>query len=1201
MHDRGRWNGPTLTRGMLLAVLGLMWGATAGASGPDLFAARPGAMVGAGTAVPDEKAVGGTLMIVVTESGLAYSNLGTGWVDLEYPAADVLRDVDAQVLDDLWVCGVAGVRRYDGSQWGPVESLGQAMNGILVRADGVVAVGQNGLVMRDTGSGWTNLGSGTSQTVNGIWGVSADDFWICGSNGMIRRYQDGRWLPPVVSGTNQPLRTVWGAPGVGPFFGGANGTLLEYRGDAIVPIVTGTSTTIFDIHGTGDANIWAVGADGWVGFYDGEDLTPRGPGGTDEYRTVWAYPSGLAVIGGVGGIVRTYDGESWSPIVIPVPDLVVGMLALPSLENAGWWDGFARAPRGLGLSSSGSVGAAPSLVSHGGELYVHGYFDEVGDDSAQNVAAFADEGWTVVPDLDNPEAPFSHSLTIFQGDLVAATTSGSARAVQRLVGDVWELVGTVPQQPIYVIRSLVFAGQERLFIAGGLQHPDTPGDGAVFVYDPPSDSWLPVGPGLPWGEIYSLIEFDGDLYVAILDAGQIHRIEDGDPAGSWELVYDDEEIWPLVLLVHGEQLYVGCYGTNIDALRRFVPGTVSWEGQGGVISGSGWVFDMVSWGERIVMVGSFEDLAGTRSRNVVYWEAGDFHPLGSGIAGEPWGAVVFEDDLFIGGQIFQAGGRESAGLARWRDPASIGVPAPVVTVELPSSLTQGQSATVSATVESFQSVRSVTLTYRGLDSDEFTYRVMEPPPGKSTGFFQTTIPGSQIPPYGLQHFVTVQTDQVTVTVPPNAGLAAGFTGVGVTFLATQEVAERYELFGIPFAPSGTMSQIFEASLGSYDPNRWRLERWNPGTERYLPFPQVPAAAPGRGYYIIQRNPQNLTISGATTSTVGGQAILLEPGWNMISMPYLFDIQWAQVSRPAVVENQLIGRIDDEYVDDLTVLEPWRGYFVYNAGSTPVTMTIPALGARKADAGQAIAAAADDLSGCEWLIRITASQGERRDLVKTVGALTPGVDSPGDLHQPPALPHDLSVWLEREEDDGIHLLRRDLRELADGQYWDLVVRPAASGGPVRIDFAGLADVPVGLQVALAAPTGVVDLRSAGGQWEGPVSAETRLRLIVGDPALVEEAASTLPQPYALLPAYPNPFNPATTVAFTLPREGRVRLDVFDVAGRRVQTLVDDVLTAGRHDVIWDGLDHAGRNQSSGVYFARLQVDGFEQTRKLTLVR
>ncbi|MDY0108330.1 MAG: T9SS type A sorting domain-containing protein, partial [Candidatus Krumholzibacteria bacterium] len=114
-------------------------------------------------------------------------------------------------------------------------------------------------------------------------------------------------------------------------------------------------------------------------------------------------------------------------------------------------------------------------------------------------------------------------------------------------------------------------------------------------------------------------------------------------------------------------------------------------------------------------------------------------------------------------------------------------------------------------------------------------------------------------------------------------------------------------------------------------------------------------------------------------------------------------------------------------------------------------------------------------------------------------------------------------------------------------------------------------------------------------------ETRLRLVAGDPALIEQAASTLPQPYALLPAYPNPFNPSTTVVFTLPRQSRVRIDLFDVSGRRLRTLVDEVRGPGRHEAVWDGTGQDGRGISSGVYFARLRADGFEQTRKLTLVR
>jgi hypothetical protein len=209
------------------------------------------------------------------------------------------------------------------------------------------------------------------------------------------------------------------------------------------------------------------------------------------------------------------------------------MVSLPATDNAGWWDGFARAPRGLGLFSAGTFGA-PSLQNHDGKLYVHGYFNEAGGEEVQNIVAFEDEGWTLVPGVDAPPIMFTQSLTVFQDDLVALTAFGSTTTVQRLVGEAWEPLGPVPLGAVFIVRGFEFGGEEKLFIAGEMQHPDFPGDGAVFVYDSPSETWLPVGPGLPNGEIYGLAAFEGDLYVAILDRGQVYRIEDGDPDGSWD-------------------------------------------------------------------------------------------------------------------------------------------------------------------------------------------------------------------------------------------------------------------------------------------------------------------------------------------------------------------------------------------------------------------------------------------------------------------------------------------------------------------------------------------------------------------------------------------------------------------------------------------------------------------------------------------
>ena len=84
-------------------------------------------------------------------------------------------------------------------------------------------------------------------------------------------------------------------------------------------------------------------------------------------------------------------------------------------------------------------------------------------------------------------------------------------------------------------------------------------------------------------------------------------------------------------------------------------------------------------------------------------------------------------------------------------------------------------------------------------------------------------------------------------------------------------------------------------------------------------------------------------------------------------------------------------------------------------------------------------------------------------------------------------------------------------------------------------------------------------------------------------------------------YPNPFNPSTTIPFSLAREGHVTLRIYDVTGRVVATLVDGVQPTGTHEERWDGHADSGATVSSGVYFARLDGDGIRRTRKMVLLK
>lgn len=84
-------------------------------------------------------------------------------------------------------------------------------------------------------------------------------------------------------------------------------------------------------------------------------------------------------------------------------------------------------------------------------------------------------------------------------------------------------------------------------------------------------------------------------------------------------------------------------------------------------------------------------------------------------------------------------------------------------------------------------------------------------------------------------------------------------------------------------------------------------------------------------------------------------------------------------------------------------------------------------------------------------------------------------------------------------------------------------------------------------------------------------------------------------------YPNPFNPETSIPFSLARSGRVTLRVYDVSGRMVATLVDEYRAAGAHVVSWDGRGSDGVAAASGVYFVKLNANGITEMRKMVLLK
>ena len=101
--------------------------------------------------------------------------------------------------------------------------------------------------------------------------------------------------------------------------------------------------------------------------------------------------------------------------------------------------------------------------------------------------------------------------------------------------------------------------------------------------------------------------------------------------------------------------------------------------------------------------------------------------------------------------------------------------------------------------------------------------------------------------------------------------------------------------------------------------------------------------------------------------------------------------------------------------------------------------------------------------------------------------------------------------------------------------------------------------------------------------------------------VKEKSQPVPTKFSLEQNYPNPFNPSTRIRYNLSHTGHVKLMIYDILGRRVRTLQNQVMTSGSHEVIWNGKNSSETDVSSGIYFYQLKVGDDAKIRKMVLLK
>jgi hypothetical protein len=113
-----------------------------------------------------------------------------------------------------------------------------------------------------------------------------------------------------------------------------------------------------------------------------------------------------------------------------------------------------------------------------------------------------------------------------------------------------------------------------------------------------------------------------------------------------------------------------------------------------------------------------------------------------------------------------------------------------------------------------------------------------------------------------------------------------------------------------------------------------------------------------------------------------------------------------------------------------------------------------------------------------------------------------------------------------------------------------------------------------------------------------------RLLIGTEQFIEQNTNGIPivpLEYSLEQNYPNPFNPSTTIRYTLAHSASVELEIYNILGQRIKTLVKTVQPIGVYSVDWNGENEEGKQSPSGIYYYRIKTSEFTAVKKMTLIK
>jgi len=538
---------------------------------------------------------------------------------------------------------------------------------------------------------------------------------------------------------------------------------------------------------------------------------------------------------------------------------------------------------------------------------------------------------------------------------------------------------------------------------------------------------------------------------------------------------------------------------------------------------------------------------------------------------------------------------------------------PSILIQQPSPPAAGVAVVISATISDSSGVQSATLWYRpgGGQAGSATM-------SGGSGQYSGTIPSAAITPSGVGFYIEATDVMDNTSREPAVGfqsLQVSVSGQGVVCSSPQPGGSQqtaYRMVSVPAdANSNSPDAVLADDLGAYDNTRWRLFELTP-EQGYTEYPNTNPMTPGRAFWLIVYEGGRVIDTGPCLSapTGGEYQIPVHAGWTLVGNPFNFavpveNLRFASGTEQVVLRSYT-GAWNDPAAAAVTVMEPFAGYAVSSQSATQLLVD-PDL----SSGGMLAKSAFEDSSS--WAIRIHARCQDALDLdniARACRGASRDLDSL-DQPEPPVIGGYVSVYFPHADwETVLKTYSVDARPLPqEGDVW-LVEVKSNIRDLVHLRFKGIETIPGESSVVVLdeATNASLDLREVQEYSFANTNEDVarRLRILVGSQDFVTfelEKAGIYPLGFGLSQNFPNPFNPLTTIGYSLPAASRVTITLYDVVGREVATLAEGIQLPGRRSVVLDGSDLA-----SGVYYYRMQATALEgtagsyvQTRKLLLLK